>query len=141
MKPDGLQNSPSINCYTTMKIAAIIIGIFGFWHLTDLPKAFQVADNPKWLLDVWICISGILLLLFSAGIWKRHVFAWYFGFFAIALWPLGFVVHVYHFFAGPSVGEKALVIGLCSVVAILFIAYWSFVWYRQKKWFFNEQVV
>ncbi|MGA2800989.1 MAG: hypothetical protein ABSE97_01240 [Verrucomicrobiota bacterium] len=123
-----------------MKIAAIIIGIFGLVHLMYLPKAFHLADNPKWLLDVWISISGILLLFLSAGIWTRRIFAWYLGFVYIVLLPLGFLARVCLRLPAVSTGEKAIIVSACSVFVILFVVYWSVVWYRQKKWFSNERV-
>jgi len=124
-----------------MKIAATIIGIFGLWHLMYLPKAFHLADNPKWLLDVWVCISGILLLLISLGILKRWIFVWYLAFVFLVLSPISVLVHVCHTLPAVSTGEKALIISLCSVGSILVSAFWSFLWYRQKKWFFHEDVV
>jgi hypothetical protein len=123
-----------------MKIAAIIIGFSGLWDMMYLPKAFHLADNPKWLLDVWISISGILSLFFSAGIWTRRVFAWYLGWLYIVSVPLGFLTGVCRTLPAVSTGKKAIIISSCSVFVILFIVFWSVVWCRQKKWFSHERV-
>src|ERR1017187_472967 len=92
-----------------MKIAAIILGILGVWHLIYLPNVFHLADNPKWLLDVWISISGILFLLVSVGIWTRWIFAWHLGFVFLVLSAVSALVHICRTLPAISTDEKAII--------------------------------
>jgi hypothetical protein len=118
-----------------MKIAAIIFALFGILHLQALLRVFPIAANPHWPLMLLDSFSGILLVLVAVGIWTRRIFAWHLGFAAIVLFAARFLVQVCLRLPAVSTGEKALIVSLVSAFAVLFIAYWSVVWFRQKKWF------
>ena len=123
-----------------MKITAIFLGIVGLLYLTYLPKAFHLADNPRWLSDVFISINGILLLLVSLGIWTRRIFAWHLGFVFLVLSSVSALVHVCQTLPAISTDKKAIIGIVGSVFWVLVCAFWSFVWYHQKRWFFNKGV-
>ena len=124
-----------------MRIAAIIIAIFGAMNLMALPRAFHFADNPRWPLTLLACILGILLLSVAVGIWRRRIFAWQLGFGAIVLSAAYFFAEVCFTLPAVTVSQKVVILISCFVGGVLVAAYWSVVWYRQRKWFINDQVV
>jgi hypothetical protein len=118
-----------------MKIAAIIFALFGILHLEALVRYFPVGTSPHWPLVLFDIFSGILYILVAAGIWTRRIFAWYLGFGVIVLITASFLVGVCLKIPVVSMGEKAIIVCLASAFVVLFIAYWSSVWFRQRKWF------
>ena len=126
-----------------MKITAIIIGLIGVWYLRHLPKVFHLADNAQWPLDIWIIISGIMLLLISVGTWARRTYAWHLGFLYLVLRSVvGFVYifHSIHPLNTVSTVDKATMLIVWSVISTLFLIFFSVIWYRQKAWFYDDTV-
>jgi hypothetical protein len=122
-----------------MRIAAIIIGFDALVHLLYLPKAFDFTHNPHWPLHAWRVASGILLLWISFGIWKRLMSAWRLGFALLAASPIAMLLHVRYMPPALTTKQGAILITVwflwlvtCGVL--------SFVWYHQKKWFFDHDM-
>ena len=121
-----------------MKKAAIILAILGAMNLTGLSRIFDAVNNPRWPLTLLASILGTLLLSVAVGIWLRWIFAWHLGFVALALGSVYFVVGVFFMLPAVSVNEKVIILISCFIGAILVAAYWSVIWYRQKKWFLTN---
>jgi len=120
-----------------MKIAAIVLAVFAIASLMYLPQVFDATGGSLWLLDLWISLSGILLLLVSFGIWTRKRFAWYLGFVYLLQGVAWCVAHIYFTTQKPS---ERLPFELLSVIPMLAVGvYWAVVWYRQRKWFFVDR--
>jgi hypothetical protein len=113
-----------------MRIAAFIILLFGIFNVLA-----PLTGNPKDPLMLFASLLGILLIGIAMGIWKRLMFAWQWGFVAIALTPIFFVAQVCSELPAVNTNEKFLIISACSIGATLVAAYWWSVWYRQKRWF------
>jgi hypothetical protein len=123
-----------------MRITATIVALFGVLNLRALPRVIPFTDNPRWPLMLLASILGILLIWVSVGIWTRRIFAWRLGFVAIALSAAYFIAQVCFTLTAVGTGEKAIIVSACSLVGLLVAGFWSVVWYRQKKWFANNQV-
>ena len=122
-----------------MKIAAIILAIFGAGHLMYLPKVFHLADDPRWLLDLLASIGGILLLLISVGIWTHKKPAWYLGFIFLGLLVAQMGIQQYN--SSQRLGDKVPPFYIPLIFLSIVPAFFAIVWYRQKKWFNHDQVV
>jgi hypothetical protein len=122
---------------TAMRITAVIIAIFGILNLRALPAAFHQIDNRRWPLMLLASVLGVLLLTAAIGIWTKKIFTWYLGFIAIAWASASFVAQVFYSLPDVSNKQKVIIRVSCLVGAVLVAAYWSIVWYRQKKWFFK----
>ena len=120
-----------------MRTTAVIIAIFGIFNLRALPTALRQVENPRWPLILLASVLGILLLTAAIGIWTQKKFAWYLGFLAIAWASVYFGAQVLYSLPEVSNVQKVIICVLCLVGAVLVTAFWSIVWYRQKKWFFQ----
>lgn len=121
-----------------MRTVAVIIAIFGILNLRALPAVFHPGDNPRWPLGLLASVLGSLLLAAAFGIWTRKVFAWYLGFITIAWASLYFAAQVSYSLPNVSNVQKVIIRVVCLGGAILVVAFWSVVWYRQKKWFLHD---
>ena len=121
-----------------MKTASIVLAVFAIGSLMYLPQVFHLAGGSLWLLDLWISLSGILLLLVSFGIWTRKRFAWYLGFAYLLQAVAWCEAHIYFTTQEPSERLPFALLGLIPMLAVG--VYWAVVWYRQRKWFYVDQV-
>jgi hypothetical protein len=123
-----------------MKIAAAFIALGGVLSFLSFPVGVLSATSSRWPVSLAYSILGAWLIWIAFGIWKRRIAAWRHGFAAIVLSSVAFVVQVCLDLPAVSTNQKAVIIISCSVGGILFGAYWSFIWYRQKNWFAHETV-
>ena len=121
-----------------MKKVAIIIAIFGVLNLRALSGVFDMVNNPRWPLMLLASISGALLLSVAIGIWMRWIFAWHLGFVALVLTLVYFIAGVFFTLPAVSINQKVIILVSCFVGGILVAAYFSIIWYRQKKWFLTN---
>ena len=121
-----------------MRIAAAIIALFGVLNLLSLPMGIHNNSVSMWPLLLARSGFGAYLIWIAAGIWKRHLVVWKHGFVAIIWMATAFVVQVCFKLPAVSTAQKTVIVISCSVGGILVAVYWSFVWYRQKKWFLKD---
>jgi hypothetical protein len=121
-----------------MRYAAVVIGLLGVLDLQALPGSIPSAGNPKWPLMLSVSLLGCLLIWIAIGTWQQRILAWQLGFMVIALGAALFVVGVCFNLPAVSIVQKIIIVGLSSICGTLVAAYWSLVWYRQKKWFLRD---
>jgi hypothetical protein len=123
-----------------MKVVAIIVALCGVLGFLSFPVGILSSGSSPWPLLLADSVFGAFLIWIAVGIWKRRMAAWRYGFVAIVLIAVTFVVQVCFELPAVSTVQKIVIIISCLVGGIPVAAYWSFVWYRQKKWFSHENV-
>jgi hypothetical protein len=123
-----------------MNIAAALIALVGVLGFLSFPVGILSATNSQWPLSLAYSVLGAWLIWIAFGIWKRRIAAWRHGFAAIVLSSVACVVQVCFELPAVSTGQKVVIIVSCFIGGVLVAAYWSFIWYRQKKWFIHETV-
>lgn len=116
-----------------MRIVAFILGLLGIVNLIALPNMFHAAG--AWILSLLTCIGSLLLILIAIGILARWKFAWPLGFIAIAQGGICFFLNVA---LTHRASDDQIVLILCGLGGVAVSTYWSVVWYRQKKWFYDD---
>jgi len=116
-----------------MKVVAAILLLCGFGNLVAASDGGAV-----WWAATFSAVIGGALIAVAVGILRKKAFAWPLGFAAIGLGATHFVVGVLSFAIGKEGVARTVIISSCLVGALLVTAYWSWLWYRQREYFFSQ---